>query len=234
MIVLPAGESLWLITQPDHAALARRIMERWSRPDLTNHSRRASIMYAIEHHDDGWSDVDARPTVIEGTGQVADFINAPLAIRQGVWPRCVSRLGDDPFAAALVAEHALHIYARYRANPSWSTFFTEMERLRAQYAEVAAVPLQDLQRDYAFLRIADLISLVFCNRWTEPREDFDFSIRCDGERVVVKPYPFGNAPLPLEVQARTILNRAYASDEDLRSAVRDARNVMLTGEVAPA
>jgi hypothetical protein len=161
-------------------------------------------------------------------------MGAPLAIRQGVWPRCVSRLGENPFAAALVAQHALHVYDRYRANPSWTTFFTEMERLRAQYADVAAVTVPDLQRDYTFLRIADLVSLVFCNRWTEPREDFDFTIRFVDERVVVKPYPFGSAPVPLEIQARTILNRTYASDEDLRSAFREAAKITLTSEVAPA
>jgi hypothetical protein len=170
--------------------------------------------------------------MIEGTEKVADFINAPLAIRQGVWPRCVSRLGEDPVAAALVAQHALHVYDRYRTNPSWTTFFTEMERLRAQYANVGAVTVPDLQRDYAFVRIADLISLVFCNHWTEPREDFDFTIRFIDERVVVTPYPFGSATVPLSIQAREIPNRAYETDDDLRSAFRDATNVMLTGEVA--
>ena len=66
MIVRPAGDVLHLITQPDHAALARRIMDRWIADDLPASPRRASILRAIEEHDHGWLDVDAAPIVDAG------------------------------------------------------------------------------------------------------------------------------------------------------------------------
>src|SRR5262245_34811124 len=192
MIVLPAGDSLLLITQPDHAALARRVIERWKLPDLAHHPRLASLLYAIEHHDDGWLEVDAVPSIRED-GQVADFVTAPLAVRQGVWPRCVSALSANPFAAALVAEHARYVYLGHRGKLEWSDFFAEMERLRSQYAAAAGVSLSELQQDYAFLRLGDLISLAFCNHWTEAKEDFHFTIRWRDNRVIVSPDPFGEA-----------------------------------------
>ena len=49
MILRHTASTLHLISQPDHAALARRVMERWA--PLHDADRRASILLAIEEHD---------------------------------------------------------------------------------------------------------------------------------------------------------------------------------------
>ena len=67
------------------------------------------------------------------TGRIADFISAPLAVRQGIWPRGVTRLAGDPWAAALVAQHAIHVYSRYAADPEWQAFLDRMEELRTDF-----------------------------------------------------------------------------------------------------
>ena len=110
MIVRTDADVLHLITQPDHAALARRIMERWQCEPLPPPERRASVFHAIGAHDDGWIEFD-NPLVIDASGQIADFMTAPAAARRAVWPRAVAKLASDPWAAALVAQHAIHIYA---------------------------------------------------------------------------------------------------------------------------
>ena len=75
MIVRSDLGSLLLITQPDHAHLAGRIMARALA--LQAHPRRDSILLAVTEHDNGWAEPDAEP-IIGPSGDVADFISAPI------------------------------------------------------------------------------------------------------------------------------------------------------------
>jgi hypothetical protein len=233
MIVTRAGDSLLLITQPDHAQLAGRLMESWMADGFATHPRRASILRAIEQHDNGWRELDAAPIVDTATGRIADFITLDPALRQSVWPRGAVRLAADPWAAALVAQHALHIYARFGGVAAWTPFFDEMERLREKYRTESGRGLDVLQRDYTFLRVADLVSLTFCNRWTSEQHDAGHVIRGDGgARVTIEPDPFAGRSVPLAIRARALPDRQYRDDADARTAWRDAREVALHGEVS--
>lgn len=209
MIVRPSGSRQLLITQPDHAALAGRIMQEWRAGGLPASPRRAEILLAIAEHDNGWQEVDASPIVDPATGRVLDFVNAPDAIRRGVWPRGIGRLAHTPYAAALVAEHAAHVYRRYRGTPEWDPFFAEMEATRDRHLQsVAGATLDDLRRDYFYLRIGDLVSLTFCNAWSDPQaDDSGCTVRFDGTRLLVAPDPFEGRRIPIEVAARTLHDR---------------------------
>jgi len=110
VIVRRVHDAIQLITQPDHAHLARTIMEHCV--PLAARRRRDAILHAIAEHDNGWAEEDAAPTVNPTTGTVVDFVSAPLSVRHAVWPRGIARLADDPWAAALVAQHALTVYDR--------------------------------------------------------------------------------------------------------------------------
>lgn len=88
MIIRPAASGCVLITQPDHAHLAGRIMEHCV--SLVENPRRDVILLAIGEHDAGWADTDSQPQIDPATGGVVDFIRAPLAVRQGVWPRTIA------------------------------------------------------------------------------------------------------------------------------------------------
>lgn len=226
MIVRHGNGTVQLITQPDHAALARRIMEHWTA--LGEAERRDSILLAIEQHDNGWREPDAAPTIDPATGRIHDFINAPATVRQGVWPRGVARLSYDPWAAALVAQHALTVYDRYRADASWTTFFAQMETTRDTFLASTPHSLPELKVDYAYVRIGDLISLIFCNRWEEQSYE-SWTFRRNGDRVAVTPDAFGGREIPIEISALELPNRPFASDGDLQSALRSAPRISLTG-----
>lgn len=235
MIVRQANGHLRLITQPDHAALARRIMQQW--PPLHDVPRRGSILHAIEAHDDGWHDGDAAPSVDPATGRICDFITAPVAVRQGVWPISVKRLApDDPWAAALVAQHALTIYDRYHGDPEWTAFFRAMTIRRDELLAATHETRTTLDADYGFVRIGDLVSLVFCNQWQEEPSfgGFVFGFEPETDTVRIAPDPFGGRRIPVSVTAREIDDRRYESDADLRLAVRAAPQVTLTGQVVGA
>ena len=231
MIVRPGAGVLHLITQPDHAALARRIMEHWS--SLAKAERRREILTAIEHHDRGWAEPDAALTVDSATATIRDFLGLPAPVRQSVWPRSVADLAAAPWAAALVAHHAITVYDRYRHDPEWHGFFPAMTSLRDEHLARAAGDLKALVRDYVYLRLGDLVSLTFCTATATPASLGPWTIRLVGTRVHVTPNPFA-IELPFAIEAREIPDVPYPTDEALRAAIAASRSRALNGLMAVA
>jgi hypothetical protein len=230
VIVRPSAAGLQVITQPDHAHLSGRLMAYSG--TLRAHPRRDSILLAVAEHDNGWEEEDAAPTVDPATGAIVDFINAPLGVRHRVWPRAVARLAHDPWAAALVAQHALAVYERYRPAPDWTSHFSGMEAARDAWLDRMGARLDDLLADYRFVRLADLISLAFCAGWTDAHSAGTWTVQVSDTCVVVSPDAFGGTRVPIEVEARTIRRGPFGSDAELRDALRMAPRHTLRGEVA--
>jgi hypothetical protein len=229
MIVRTANERVLLITQPDHAHLSGWIMEHCV--PLRASPRRAPILRAIAEHDNGWTEEDAAPMIEPATGRVADFVNIPLQVRHGVWPRGVARLADDPWAAALVAQHAITVYDRFRTDEAWTPFFTGMETVRDEMVEASGLPLEALLADYPYVRLGDLLSLAFCTAWTDEHRIAGWAVRHSDNRVVVTPGPFGGTEVRFEIQAAAIPRLTFQSDADLRAALKSAQAVTLRGAV---
>ena len=202
-------------------------MEHWA--PLRDAARRASILHAIREHDNGWRELDARPSADPASGRVVDFIEAPAAVRQAVWPRGVSRLSRDPWAAALVAQHALVIYERSRGDAQWTEFFEEMAAHRDRLLDACGGLLEALLEDYVFVRAGDLISLIVCNGWREPHTVGGWTVALEADRVMVSPDPFGGREVPFAVEARAVPDAFYASDAELRRAVDSAPVIRLEG-----
>jgi len=228
MIVRSDSDRLLLITQPDHALLARRIMERCV--PLATHPRRDVILYAIQEHDNGWSEEDAAPRVHASTGDVVDFVNAPADVRQHVWTRGVARLADRPWAAALVAQHAIVIYDRFHSDAAWTPFFDAMRDARDSMIRAAGGAPSELSTDYEFVRLADLTSLTFCTGWTGEQRFGDWVVQLSGTRVLT-PDVFGGAEIPIEIVAAEVANRRFSSNDELRHALRGAETRTLRGTV---
>ncbi len=199
---------------------------------LASHPRRNAILHAIGEHDNGWTEEDAAPAVNPDTGSIVDFVSAPLEVRHRVWPRGVARLADNPWAAALVAQHAITVYDRFRSDPEWTSFFAEMETTRDALLRAGTLPLDALIADYAFVRLADLISLTFCAGWTDEQRFHEWTVVRAGTRVVVTPDVFGGAVIAIEIDAREIPNQLFRSAAELRRAREDAATATLRGEVA--
>lgn len=229
MIVRSGDGVLHLIAQPDHAALARRIMTLW--PSLQKVERRREILTAIEHHDRGWRGPDGAPTVDPGSGRIHDFLHAPIAVRQAVWPESVALLSAAPWAAALVAHHAISVYDRFRGDGAWHDFFTRMTTLRDEHLATAGGDLKALARDYVYVRLGDLLSLTFCTAATEPATLGPWTIRRDGARLHVDPNPF-ILDVTFAIEAREIPDVPYATDDALRAALAAAPSRALEGVVS--
>jgi hypothetical protein len=204
MIIRPHGDKQLLITQPDHAELAGHIMARWKADGLPQNSRRSVILKAVFEHDNGWAILDAKPMLGED-GAVLDFMTLPDYAKRDVWPRAIAGVCQEPYAAALVAQHAIHIYRRYRPDPEWAVFFEALETARHAYLGITGTAIETLTRDYFFLRMGDLISLTWCNAWTGEQKDdtgSPYVIRPEGDRIVITPDPFAGESVEMTIAGR--------------------------------
>jgi len=230
VIIRPAGTRLHFITQPDHARLSRAVMEAC--PTLSTNPRRAQILLAIGEHDNGWTEPDATPIVDPATGNPVDFVSAPLAIRHGVWPRAVQHLAHDPWASALVAQHAITVYDRHVSDPQWLSFFVRMASLRDDMLRASGEDPAALAGDYVFVRLGDLISLAFCTGWTDALRFADWTVMRSGTHVNVSPDPFAGEAVAVEVQARELAQRPYRDSAELQSAFARGKVIVLQGTVS--
>ena len=196
-------------------------MEHWA--SLATAERRDQILRAVRDHDNGWHEPDAAPTVDPATGAHPRFRRrAGRRSSKSVWPRCLDGLADAPWAAALVAHHAISVYDRFRSDAGWTAFFARMEAARTRHLEAAGGTMEALVRDYVYVRLGDLASLAFCNAWTDPQVLGPWTIRLlDGRHLLVEPNPFVY-DVPIEVAARALPLAPFASDEALRAAWRAA------------
>ena len=229
MIVRQTGEDLLLMTQPDHARLAAAIMQH--SVTLAANPRRASILLAVAEHDNGWREEDAAPRIDLASGLPVDFLSAPTAVRQAVWPRGVARLTRDPWAAALVAHHAITIFERYRGDSAWEWFFGEMETTRTMMKNASRFSLDALMDDYRFVGLGDQISLTFCNGWREEQRFEEWRVQLTGDSVSISPDPFGGASIPVEIRARQVHRRVFADDKELHEALAASHITTLQGVV---
>jgi uncharacterized protein DUF3891 len=226
----PSDDIVHVITQPDHAELAASIIQH--AVELGAHPRRAEILLAVTEHDNGWAEEDAAPIVNPATGHLADFVSVPLAVRHRVWPRAIQRLDAQTWSAALVAHHAIVVYDRFRPEAEWASFFAGLEAARDRLVKKSGTSFEDLESDYRFLRLADLISLTFCMGLRETQCFAGWTVRLIGDRVVVTPGPFDRAPVPIRIRARQLPNRRFQSDAELRAAVHAAAEVILAARVS--
>jgi len=228
MIIRCDGESLLFITQPDHARLAADLLDQWA--GFGSHPRRDALRLAAREHDNGWRELDEAIVFDGATGRAFDFIDAPDPVKQSVWPRGVDRLAVvSSYAAALVAQHAIAVYDSHRDEPAWTAFFDTMRQRRDNLRAEAERTPEELDGDYLYLSVVDLLSLTFCNGWRDSRERFAIRAQGDERGIVITPSPFERA-VPLRVRARRLTDRRYASAADLRAAFEDAPLEILEGE----
>ncbi len=207
-------------------------MRQWHPDHFPDSPRKASILNAIEQHDNGWAEVDDVLVVDNTTGRLLDFVELPDALKRETASKGIERLAADPYAAALVAQHRLHVYRRYAEHPEWRAFFAGVQASRDSYLQAGAGSLTDLLRDYKFVRAGDLASLAFCNNWPDTADDgCGYAMHLDGTILTIIPDPFDGYTIDISIDARELVPQAFDSAENARRAVANARTVTLTGQV---
>lgn len=111
MLVSRRNGRLALVTQPDHAALAGWFAEHWGNEQFAIPVPRAALLCAATHHDDGWHELDGRPTYNAQQQRPAHFTELPLTESVGPYGRGVESVyARDRHAGALVSMHFSGFY----------------------------------------------------------------------------------------------------------------------------
>ena len=244
MIVYDEGETLLLITQPDHAHFTGELLSLWRTDGLPENPRRAEILFAGREHDNGWREEDAAPRWNAGKGRPHDFLSMPQAARIALWERGTARFaGSHPYAALLITRHALTIHRDRRGDPSdpgntgdpgepeWQDFFAYADELERGLFAATGASEEEVAADYRFLDFGDLASLAVCNRWPEPFGRHGRRGAWSDGTLHLDPLPLAGATA-FAVPSRRIPRRPYSGDADFGGELAAARWETLRVRVA--
>ena len=232
MIVVAERDELLLVTQPDHARFAAQLLSLWRLPELSEHPRRKALLTAVREHDNGWREADAAPRVDPARGHPYDFRTLPDEHRREIWRRGVRRYADeDPYVALLAARHSWEMHHQ-RAAPGWSGYLEELKELLEELVAAAAIDADELALDYAWLSLADALSLAVCCRSDAPVTSGGLTARLRGGELEIEPFPLAGATT-FEIPARRIPHRRYRGEADLAGARGAARWTRISARCRP-
>jgi hypothetical protein len=118
MLVTCRRDRLVLVTQPDHAAFAGALAEHWGNDQFAVPAPREALICAAAHHDDGWLELDGRPTYNARERRPAHFTELALTETVGPYGRGVESVyARDPHAGVLVSMHFSGFYTN-----SWGAY----------------------------------------------------------------------------------------------------------------
>lgn len=237
MIVAPAPDTSarhLVITQPDHARFSAELLSLWRA--LADHPRREELLFAVREHDNGWRETDAAPHWDAEQGRPHDFLSLPRTERIELWQRGTARFaGEHPYASLLIVRHAVRLH-RERSGEEWQAFREYLDELYRGLAEETNAPEEQVDADYRWLDLADLISLAVCNGWSEPFGRYGFQgqllTREQAGTLRLDPFPLAGATA-FRIPCRRIPARAYRGDADLGGELAAARWEDLRVRVAP-
>ena len=179
-----AAAEYWLITQPDHAALAGELAARLGPPLLP--ALPAEVVRGISVHDDGWAALDAQ---LAAAARPISFLDAPLPEFVRAWTASIDRAEQvAPIAGVIVSRHFCRLgeaRAESRADSAQDAqhlrAFLAQEQQRQERLRQGE-PQEHLEFLTDVLQFCDLLSLYLC---------------CGAEQDVEFPQRFGPRPLRL-------------------------------------
>lgn len=156
MVVRAVREGWYLVTQPDHAALAGELVRHWTFAGLPSNSD-PEFLAAVAAHDAGWRQVDATPH-FRPDGAPVGFLEWPLGEAVSIWRRSIAEAAALGTTARYVVGR--HFYRLGKSARGRVLQPDERQVLEAFLAEWEDVPRSSrLERLTTLLQVCDLVSL---------------------------------------------------------------------------
>ncbi len=125
MLKTRRNDTVWLVTQPDHAEVSGYLAAHWGNDDFAQpgyyaksgdpERLRAETVFGIAEHDNGWWEWEADPVLSEADGLplgLSELLQDTLA-GMDRWRLCIPRFSQNhPYASLLISFHAYWLYAR--------------------------------------------------------------------------------------------------------------------------
>lgn len=226
MLRLETEDGWWLITHPDHARLAGAFARHWGNAEFARPEPRASVLHAIDVHDDGWAARDANPSVTregkpaafshELVGKYSAFEEIDLADYLAVRESAVEKVeAQDAYAALLVSSHTVNLLTqradrstiRPQQLPLLDNFLDRQEarqiRLRDDLRAggmfaVDSVTDSCIDRNFKLLQAMDNLSLLSCVAFAGRASLLHRFRMTDGVETEIAVHPLGVREFRLE------------------------------------
>ena len=233
MIIVEDASRLRCVTQTDHAQLSAELLGLWTLNGLPKHPRRKDLLFAVREHDNGWREADAAPRVDPESGRPFDYRNLPSEFRLDLWKRGVERLiTSHPYAALLIAAHCLNLHQSRRNEHGWQDFLSQTVVLQEELLESAGLSQEELEEDYAWMELADTISLVVCDAWNGRTEQHGSVFGSKDGALEIEPFSLAGTT-SFKVACRHVPMKPYSSDSAFAAALAEAKWEKLRLQVRP-
>jgi len=158
MLKQRVGDELWLVSQPDHAAVSGYLAAHWGNGEFARpgyfdaapdaERLREETVLAISEHDNGWWEWEADPELDPADGLPLGLLE--LSQQQGLqrWHLGVPRLVEKhPFVSLLISFHAYWLFAPRCEPHADAAFFHPL------FGDPSSAPLPaaDLERAKRFV-----------------------------------------------------------------------------------
>jgi hypothetical protein len=159
MIVRERPDTFLLFEQHEHALIAGEFALRWGdRPRPFG-----STVYAVANHDLAWREPDREVLWNEERDRPYSFMDYPLDLKLSAQKRGIDLVEEhDPYAGCLCSMH----YARFLLGSERSEEVEfredEIERQGRLQERMSVEELENLERNFRFLRLCDGLSLFLC------------------------------------------------------------------------
>ncbi len=245
MIRRQDGNDWLLISQLDHAQVAADVAAAWDGTAVAPLPFRDLLLPAIRHHDDGWEEWEALPTIDPLNGKPRDFTEMLLPVALDIWMHSIARCADlSPQAGLWVSRHfcylAEHAMTSHKDNAAERTALQSFLRIQQSFQSESwasvGEPLtaEHIETGFRHVQFFDRVSLwICCARRDKPTtmttpagESMQFTPR-GATTIAVAPSAFTSS-VELSVTARRIPARSYDDDHDLQTALQSAPPERLT------
>jgi hypothetical protein len=159
MIVRERPDTFLLFKQHEHAQIAGEFARRWREGPRPFES----TVYAVANHDLAWREPDQAVFWNEEKDRPYSFVDYPLDLKLPAQKRGIDTVEDhNPYAGCLCSMH----YARFLLDSERpeEVEFREGEIGRQGRLEerMSEIELENLERNFRFLRLCDGLSLFLC------------------------------------------------------------------------
>jgi hypothetical protein len=225
----------WLIIpQIEHARIAGELARAWGNERFASLAAFPTILWAVEHHDDGWRDWDAAPRLNPATGIPRSFMEMRMRDSTAIWTRSIDFCSSEPLAGIAVSRHFTYLAEQVRSGgrsdaddlEAIDRFLGDQDNEsgdlapRLRRAEDATV-VATCDRGFRTVRFFDAVSLWLCcaerqepEQMTAPDGESIKLIPEDAWHVAIDPYPLGVNTPRLQTFARRVAARRYENDDD--------------------
>ena len=236
MIVQRRDGQLLLIRQTDHAFLAGDLARHWGNATFAVPSPRDPLVFAAEHHDDGWLVWESAPRVDSATRRPYQFTSLPIAEHVGFYRAGIeSVVARNPYAGLLTVMHLTGLYQmRFGTDRHMQprTLPEDEDRLKSRVVDELSEQQQALRQDlprqgvpttwlepphlwcnYRLLQVFDRLSLYFCVAPPRPSTLEPVPTDCEGGETQLNLRPLNEwsvsiAPYPVDRSPLTVAVRA--------------------------